>query len=153
MSGVENVLISERSRQPSHDPASAMLGMHETLSVYVVDDDDAVRDSLVALLEPEGFVVQTFSSADGFLDDLRQNPSGNSGHACLLLDLNMPGKGGLDLLAILSERDCGLPVVVMTGNVDERTKRQAPQGGAVAFLEKPVDADHLTASLRNALEN
>lgn len=125
----------------------------ETLTIYVVDDDDAVRDSLVALLEPEGFVVKPFSSAEKFLADVEEKPSGNSRPNCLLLDLNMPGKSGMELLAILAERADALPVVVMTGNIDERTKTQALKSGAVCFLEKPVDAGHLIDVLRNALVN
>jgi len=120
-------------------------------SIYVVDDDDAVRDSLEALLEPEGFIIRLYASADVFLMDLEENSSVNSGSSCLLLDFNMPGKGGLDLLVVLAERASTLPVVVMTGNVDERTKTRALDNGAIAFLEKPVDADQLIDTLRNAL--
>jgi len=120
-------------------------------SIYVVDDDDAVRDSLEALLEPEGFIIRLYASADVFLMDLEENSSVNSGSSCLLLDLNMPGKGGLDLLVVLAERASTLPVVVMTGNVDERTRTRALDNGAIAFLEKPVDADQLIDTLRNAL--
>jgi FixJ family two-component response regulator len=123
----------------------------EIPSIYVIDDDDAVRDSLAALLEPEGFAISLYSSGDEFLADLGEKPSGNCSPSCLLLDLNMPGKGGMELMAILAERDYSLPVVVMTGNIDERTKTQALKSGAVGFLEKPVDADHLIDVLRNAL--
>jgi FixJ family two-component response regulator len=119
--------------------------------VYVVDDDDAVRDSVAALLEPEGFAVRLFSSADQFLDDLDEIYPVDGGSACLLLDLNMPGKDGHVLLETLSKRNCTLPVVVMTGNVDERTRMQALKNGALAFLEKPADADQLIDTLRKAL--
>ena len=124
--------------------------INDEVSVYVVDDDDAVRDSLVALLEPEGFIVQTFSSVDDFLKELEQTPSEDGIAACLLLDLNMPGKDGFDLMTLLAERDRDLPIVVMTGNVGEKTKTRALQCGAIAFLEKPVDADRLIDTLRNS---
>jgi FixJ family two-component response regulator len=130
-----------------------MRGISETFLIYIVDDDDAVRDSLVALLESEGFVVRPFSSADGFLDDLDENPSGYRGESCLLLDLNMPGKGGMELLSDLAKRDNALPVVVMTGNIDENTRTQALKRGATAFLEKPSDSVQLVGALKNALAN
>jgi two-component system, LuxR family, response regulator FixJ len=126
-------------------------GLTEALSIYVVDDDDAVRDSLAVLLEPEGFTVRQFSSVDSFLEVLEEDPPGDGGRACLLLDLHMPGKGGQELLDILGRRESRLPVVVMTGNTDEKTRAQALLKGAVAFLEKPVDADRLIDTLRDAL--
>lgn len=128
-----------------------MRGLNETLMIYVVDDDDAVRDSLEVLLEPEGFVIRSYASAEEFLADLDGPFAKPSNPACLLLDLNMPGKGGMELLTILAEHDNGLPVVVMTGNIDEKTKSRALNSGAVAFLEKPVDADDLIDTLRNTL--
>ena len=127
-----------------------MLDHNKIPSIYVVDDDDAVRDSLAALLEPEGFIIRPFESADAFLAHLEENFSGNTGPCCLLLDLNMPGKSGMELLAALAERKSGLPVIVMTGNIDERTKTKALMGGAIAFLQKPVDADQLIDTLRAA---
>lgn len=121
--------------------------------VCIVDDDDAVRDSLMALLETERFVICTFSSVDEYLGNREENAPEDAAGACVLLDLNMPGKGGLELLAILAERNCGLPVVVMTGTIDEQTRARALQSGAIAFLEKPVDADLLIDTLRNAHVN
>lgn len=126
-------------------------GLSEALSIYVVDDDDAVRDSLAALLEPEGFTVRQFSSVDSFLEVLEENHHGDGTRACLLLDLHMPGRGGQELLDILGRRESRLPTVVMTGNTDEKTRAQALMKGAVAFLEKPVDADRLIDTLRDAL--
>lgn len=126
-------------------------GMNEVLSVYVVDDDNAVRDSLAALLEPEGFVVKLYSSVDDFLESLDEDHPGDGGRACLLLDLHMPGRGGQELLDMLIKRNSPLPVVVMTGNTDEKTRSQALSKGAVAFLEKPVEADRLIDTLLEAL--
>ena len=118
-------------------------GINETLSIYVVDDDDAVRDSLAALLEPEGFVVTLFSSADAFLEGLDESSIRDDVPACLLLDLHMPKKGGQELLETLVARASRIPVIVMTGNADEKSRSRALGTGAMAFLEKPVDADIL----------
>lgn len=125
-------------------------GTNETISIYVVDDDDAVRDSLVALLEPEGFVVKPFSSAEAFLDSLEEHHPGNGGQACLLLDLHMPGKGGQELLDTLARREVRIPTVVMTGKADEKSRARAFASGAAAFLEKPVDADVLIDAIAAA---
>jgi two-component system response regulator FixJ len=128
-----------------------VFGACEVLSVYVVDDDEAVRDSLAALLEPEGFVVSTFPSADEFLKGLEERPTPPGSRACLLLDLHMPGKGGHELLEFVTRHEKSLPVIIMTGNADERTRSRAIAKGAANFLEKPVDADHLIAALLSAL--
>jgi len=128
-------------------------GVNESISICVIDDDEAVRDSLAALLEPEGFVVKLYSSADTFLADLDKPPPGTGQPACLLLDLHMPGKGGQELLENLVGRDNRIPVVVMTGNAYERTKALALSKGAVAFLEKPVDADILIDTIRMSLQS
>ena len=125
-----------------------MRGTEEVCSVFVVDDDDAVRDSLVALLEPEGFFVRTYASVEGFLRDLDRIPQG--GHpTCLLLDLHMPGRSGHELLSFLAGKECRLPVVVMAGTINETTRRQVLDRGARAVLEKPVDADHLIDTLKS----
>lgn len=128
-----------------------MRGVEGICTVYVVDDDEAVCDSLVALLEPEGFAVTIFTSVGDVLENFEMLVSGNVGRACLLLDLHMPGKRGQDLLETLAARNHPLPVVVMTGNADEKSKRRALENGAVAFLEKPVDADQLIETIMDAL--
>lgn len=123
-------------------------GAAESFSIYIVDDDDAVRDSLVALLEPEGFTIRLYASADSFLDDFKSFHPSDAGRVCLLLDLHMPGQGGQELLDILVVRGDGIPVIVMTGNADQKTKTRAMNSGAVAFLEKPFDADQLIEAIR-----
>ena len=129
-----------------------MRDVSERFSVYVVDDDDAVRDSLAALLEPEGFIVRPYASAEDFLNVLDTSLPEDSGHSCLLLDLHMPGKGGQELLEVLSTREFRMPVVVMTGNAYERTRAHALSQGAVAFLEKPVDAEILINTIKTTLQ-
>ena len=129
-----------------------MCGIDDSLSVFVVDDDDAVRDSLIALLEPEGFVVTSFASADEFLNAVGKPRLTNGGRCCLLLDLHMPGQGGQELLDRLNQENLNLPVVVMTGNADDKTRRRALESGAADFLEKPVDAEHLINVLLAAFD-
>lgn len=128
-----------------------MRGTNETFSVYVVDDDAAVRDSLAALLEPEGFTVHLFPSAEAYLTESGQNHPGEGGRTCLLIDLHMPDGGGQKLLNIMAKRDNPVPIIVLTGNNSKRSRSLALNSGAAAFLEKPVDADLLINTIRSAL--
>ena len=123
-------------------------GTVEVGSVFVVDEDDAVRDSLAALLEPEGFFVRTYASVEGFLQDLDRIPQG-AHPTCLLLDLHMPARSGHELLSFLAGQECRLPVVVMAGTINEATRKQVLNRGVRAILEKPVDADHLIDTLKS----
>ena len=114
--------------------------------IYVVDDDEAVRDSLEALLLADGYDVNGFASADAFL------ASGDpSAAACCLLDVRMPGKDGLTLLGELAEQSISMPVVVMTGHGDIPMAVKAMKLGAVDFVEKPFDAGVMLGALRTAL--
>lgn len=114
--------------------------------IHLVDDDDAVRDSLKTLLESHGGTVLEYSSAPEFLQVLQDKPAG-----CLLLDLHLPIVSGLDLIEIMRERRIRLPVVLMTGRREEETRARAIRAGAVAFLEKPVREEVLIAAIRSAL--
>lgn len=111
-------------------------------NVYVVDDDDAVRDSMRALLESCGLRVRDYSSAQAFLDD-----SGKPARGCLLLDLHMPGMSGVELLENLQNQDLLLPVIVLTGRSDPAVKARVLRAGAVALLDKPVDETMLMKTL------
>ncbi len=115
--------------------------------VYIVDDDAAVRDSLSLLLGLNGFHTLPFASADDFLRVFDTTWSG-----CLLLDIRMPGIDGLALQALLNEREIALPIIFMTAHGDVPTVRTALKGGAVDYLEKPVDPDAMLAAVRAALE-
>lgn len=115
--------------------------------VFVVEDDDAVRDSLLLLLQLKGFRAQGFRSADAFLSGVEAVPAG-----CLLLDLRMPGRSGLELQADLVERGVRIPVVIITGHGDVSAARTAFRAGAVDFLEKPLDETALLAAITAALE-
>lgn len=119
----------------------------EGQTVFVVDDDLAVRDALAALLTAEGFAVAGFSSAVEFLDSLGQKPKG-----CIVLDINLPEISGLDLQQLLTQRGIDLPIIFLTGFGDVPKVTAGFKGGAVDFLEKPVDSEVLTQSVRRALE-
>lgn len=116
-------------------------------SVFIVDDDAAVRDSLGLLLGLKGYRTQAFASADDFLQTYQPSSAG-----CLLLDVRLPGMSGLELQSALRERKITLPIVVITAHGDVPTVRNALRGGAVDFLEKPVDPDALLAAVRAALD-
>jgi len=114
-------------------------------TVYVVDDDEAVRDSLAALLEAEGLLVTTFPSARQLLEASLANAS------CLVADVRMPDMDGLQLLTALAARPSAPPVIVITGHGDVPMAVRAMKLGAADFIEKPFAPDALLTSVRNAL--
>ncbi|MCY1284378.1 Response regulator protein TmoT [compost metagenome] len=103
--------------------------------VYLVDDDDAVRDGLALLLRSVGLRSEGFGDPQAFLASLSPQSIG-----CVVLDIRMPGIGGLDVLAKLAEVS-DLPVVMLTGHANVDLCRRAFKGGAMEFLQKPVDDD------------
>jgi two-component system, LuxR family, response regulator FixJ len=115
-------------------------------TVFLIDDDAEVRDSLALLLSIKGFRTQLFADADSFLRAYLP-----TWHGCILTDLKMPGMSGLQLQAALRERDIQLPVVVLTGHGDVASVRTALKNGALDFLEKPAEDDILLDVLQNAL--
>jgi FixJ family two-component response regulator len=115
-------------------------------TVFIVDDDPAIRKSLQLLIELVGLRVCTFSSATSFLESYQ---SGDTG--CLILDIRMPGMNGLDLQQALNRRCFDLPIIVLTGYADVPSAIRALKSGAVDFLEKPVEDDVLLDHVRRAL--
>lgn len=108
--------------------------------IDIVDDDDAVRSSLRLLLKSCGWRTRTFGSAGEFLGNLAEEfPD------CLLLDLNMPGMNGAELLENLAGQCRQVPVIVMTGHPDSQLVTRARLAGARVILHKPFDAEVLTA--------
>jgi len=118
-----------------------------TPTVFIVDDDQAMRSSLKWLIESIGMQVKTYGSADEFLNSYFPGRAG-----CLLLDVRMPGKSGLELQAHLAREDSRLPVIIITGHGDVSMAVKAMKSGAVDFIEKPFHDEELLTSIRNALE-
>jgi FixJ family two-component response regulator len=114
--------------------------------VYVVDDDDAVRDSLVALIESHGLDVEVFRSGDEFLG--RVSPTSRG---CLLLDLHLPIVGGLEVLTTLRSKGVGMPVILITGGGDGTMAIRARQEGAWLVMEKPLNYKELLDNITRAL--
>jgi RNA polymerase sigma factor (sigma-70 family) len=115
-------------------------------TVFVVDDDQAMRNSLKWLISSVGMRVECYSSADEFL---ASHHSGRAG--CLLLDVRMPGMSGLELQEVLGERNITLPVIIITGHGDVAMAVRAMKAGAIDFIEKPFNDELLLDAIRNAL--
>ncbi len=119
--------------------------------VYVVDDDEPVRDSLQWLLEANGFRARTFASAEDFLATMRAE-SGPAPVCCLVLDVRMPGMTGTELHDELMRSGCRIPLVFITGHGDVPMAVASMKKGAVDFLEKPFNDAQLCALVRQSLE-
>jgi FixJ family two-component response regulator len=115
--------------------------------VYVVDDDESVRNSLRRLLQSVGLAVEVFPNAQAFLDRARSDAP-----ACLVLDVQLPGLSGLDLQTELADTKMPLPIVFLTGHGDIPMSVKAMKAGAVEFLTKPFHQSDLVDAIRNALE-
>jgi two-component system response regulator FixJ len=115
--------------------------------VHIIDDDDAVRDSLAFLLTSSGIRAETHASAAVFLEHFAAASIG-----CIVTDIRMPDISGIDLLRQVKERDPALPVIVITGHGDVPLAVEAMKLGAADFLEKPFDDDALLAAIRSALD-
>jgi FixJ family two-component response regulator len=113
--------------------------------VYVVDDETSVVEALSTLLRANGKRVQTFTAGQDFLDFARRDSC-----ACLILDLKMPGLGGLEVQKLISAKT-SIPVIFLTGRGDIPSTVRAMRGGAVDFLTKPVDEEALLTSIERAL--
>jgi len=115
-------------------------------TVYVVDDDKDVRESLCWLFDSVGLAAEAFETAEAFLSSEHTGLPG-----CLVLDVRMPGMGGLALLERLAERGVLTPVVVITGHGDVPMAVKALHLGAVNFIQKPLNHEDLFERVRNAL--
>ena len=114
--------------------------------VYVVDDDPRVGEALSSLLRANGKVVRMFTSGQDFLDVRREDSC-----ACLVLDLKMPGLGGLELQKLISAKT-SIPIIFITGRGDIPSTVSAMKGGAIDFLTKPLDEAALLTSVERALQ-
>jgi len=118
----------------------------DTDIVHVVDDDEAMRDSMAFLLRAENFQVQTYADAADFLAALPQIKVG-----CVVTDVRMPGMSGIELLQRLRELKVSLPVIVVSGHGDVPLAVEAMKTGALDFIEKPFDDDVFLRAIRLAL--
>jgi FixJ family two-component response regulator len=118
----------------------------EQPTVVVIDDDLATRESLSSLLRSVGLKAQLWGSVDEFLASGRPN-----GPACLVLDVGLPGRGGLDYQCELTVAETRIPVIFLTGHADIRMSVQAMKGGAIKFLTKPFRDQDLLDAVQLAL--
>lgn len=119
----------------------------EAITVFVVDDDDGVRDSLKLLLESYGIEAVDYATTDAFMRDYA--PQARS---CLVLDQHLPGATGLDFLDSAEGAQLALPVILLTGRGDAALRTRALQAGAVAYFEKPVDDQELVDAITRAID-
>ncbi len=115
--------------------------------ICIVDDDEAVRDSMRILLESYGYPVRDYASAAAFLEDHRVTEPG-----CLLLDLHMPGMDGIELVELLRRRRVLTPAIIVTGQKDPLQLQRVEQAGVMALLNKPVADGELIGWIEHALE-
>ncbi len=121
--------------------------MNALPTIHVIDDDDAVRDSIQMFLANEGLEVRTYPSADAFIAVLDSAPPG-----CVVTDVRMPGMSGMELLAEIARLRLAMPVIVVTGHADVPLAVRAMKSGAVDLLEKPFKAADLIDAVSRALE-
>lgn len=114
--------------------------------VCVVDDDEVIRDVLTAVFDAEGFRVQAFENGEAFLAHRFVEPP-----ACVLLDVLMPGRSGLDVLKALNAGGSGSPVIMISGSADIPMAVDAIRHGALDFIEKPFDPESIVQRVREAL--
>jgi two-component system response regulator FixJ len=115
--------------------------------VYIVDDDEAVRQSLAFMLSSAGLAVRLYDSAHAFLDGLDDVQCG-----CLITDVRMPEMTGIELLHRVRQRACWLPAIVITGHGDVPLAVEAMKAGAIDFIEKPFDEQAILAAVETAIE-
>jgi two-component system response regulator FixJ len=114
--------------------------------IHVIDDDEAMRESLDYLLDAASLAVRTYESADEFVKNLQNLEPG-----CIVTDVRMPGMNGLELVRLLAERRIKHPVIVITGHGDIALAVEAMRAGAVNFLEKPFEEETFLGAIRSAL--
>lgn len=130
---------------PSISPVDAPFPGADAI-VYVVDDDEAVRDSLGLLLEAHGIVYEAFESPHDFLNSYRPGTG-----ACLVLDVRMPGMNGVEMLEKLARGGSKLPVVMISGHADSALAAKAIAAGACSVVSKPFRDHELLAAIKDAI--
>jgi len=117
----------------------------ETMTVYVVDDDESIREALLNLLESEGLSARLFASTEAFLDDWSEEMAG-----CLVLDVRLPGASGVELQEKLIAAGIRIPIIFMTAHGDVPMVRKVMKAGAVEFLSKPFQREELLTAIQQA---
>ena len=137
----EVVLVSHAFRFAA---AEGVVGTNSTISV--VDDDPSVREAIKSLLKSAGFHAEVFASAEEFLE------SGQLAEAtCLILDVRMPGMGGVELQERLIACNCSVPIIFVTAHADEDARALALERGAVEFLRKPFNDEALLDAIARSI--
>lgn len=114
-------------------------------TVFLVDDDEAIRHSASFMLRHAGYAVKTYPDGISFLEQVSEENTG-----CILLDVRMPGMDGLAVQGALNQRGINMPVIILTGHGDVPVAVEAMKGGAVEFLEKPYEKKALVSAIENA---
>ena len=114
--------------------------------ILIVDDDDAVRDSLVIRLEAEGLEAEPYESCELFLEQAGANADG-----CLILDVHLPGMSGIELIERGKELGLSLPIIMVTGQGQPELQSRGLAAGAYAYLEKPVEDEVLLDTVQKAM--
>jgi len=131
-----------------HQPSSnSQLAQMRTAKIAIVDDDEAVREAMKLLMRSLGYHASTFASADEFLNSEQLDDT-----SLLITDVQMPGLSGIDMQDLLIAEGHRIPIIFITGHPDDNARVRAVKTGAVAFLTKPVNADHLVGHLEKALK-
>jgi two-component system response regulator FixJ len=116
--------------------------------IYVIDDDEVVRDSIKVLLEISGYTVQDFDSGDKFLSERR-----DLSRCCLIVDIHMPGMTGLDLMGDLRSRGVTAPAILITGRRDAHINARTATMEHVVLMDKPVPHERLFSAISDMLAN
>jgi two-component system CheB/CheR fusion protein len=144
---IQRCLAEPRRLVSIRQPAEVAGNGPQTQTMFVVDDDSAVREAMRDLLKEDGRTVEIYTSSEAFLEAYRPGRVG-----CLLVDARMPGMSGLDLLQRLKNAGTRLPAIMITGQGDVPMAVEAMKAGAADFIEKPIRRDELFASIERAME-
>jgi len=120
---------------------------NDAKAIYIVDDDPAVRDALSVVFSLEGFVVETFSDGDTFVQSASKTHP-----ACVILDVHMPGRSGIDILKSLNAENYPAPIFIISGQGDIPMAVEAIRNGAYDFIEKPFTADKVVERINQGID-
>jgi two-component system, chemotaxis family, CheB/CheR fusion protein len=145
---VQQLLAKPKAAPPANArPQAGADGGAQPETIFVVDDDTSLRETMRELLQAEGRPVESYASGEAFLEAYHPGSDG-----CLLVDAGMPGMSGLELLQRLKTDGHRLPAIMITGDGDVQMAVRAMRAGAADFIEKPIGREELLASIARALE-